>query len=569
MKPSDLKAKFDELLKLPAETEWVEFKEAKSNLDSDDLGKYFVALCNEANLKGEPAGWLVLGVQDKPRKVVGSQYRPNRESLDSLKQEIATHTTGRITFQEIHELNLPEGRVVMFEIPPAPQGIPVAWKGHYYGRDAHALGALNLQEIEQIRAQTGHLDWSAQIYPTAAITDLDPAALALAREKYRQKNSSRPFAADIAKWDNATFLEKTKLAQQKKLTRAALILLGRPESTLHLSPAVAQITWKLDAEEQAYEHFDPPFLLNVNAVFARIRNLKFRLQPFNQLVPIELEKYDAKVVLEALNNCIAHQDYSRQARIIVVEKADRLIFENAGGFFEGSLEDYLFRDRIPRHYRNRLLAEAMVSLDMIDALGMGIKRMFLAQRNRFFPLPEYDFSQPDTVRMEIMGRLIDENYSRVLIEKADLDLSTVIALDKVQKRKPLTPEELKHLRRLKLIEGRAPNVFVASKIVAITGDKAQYIRNRAFDTAHYKQMILDFIREFGVATRKDIDSLILDKLSDTLTAEQKKNRIKNILHEMAKQDQTILNQGSDRASEWILVNKPDGKNCKLRRTTPR
>jgi len=146
---------------------------------------------------------------------------------------------------------------------------------------------------------------------------------------------------------------------------------------------------------------------------------------------------------------------------------------------------------------------------------------------------------------------------------------TVVALDKVQKRKPLTPEELKHLRRLKLVEGRAPNVFVASRIAAITGDKAQYIRNRAFDTAHYKQMILDFIREFGVATRKDIDSLILDKLSDTLTAEQKKNRIKNILHEMAKQDQTILNQGSDRASEWILVNKPDGKNCKLRRTTPR
>jgi len=97
-----------------------------------------------------------------------------------------------------------------------------------------------------------------------------------------------------------------------------------------------------------------------------------------------------------------------------VEKSDRLVFENAGGLFEGSLDDYLFRDRIPRHYRNRLLAGAMVSLDMIDALGMGIKRMFLTQRNRYFPLPEYDFSQPDTVRMEIMGRLIDENYSRVL-----------------------------------------------------------------------------------------------------------------------------------------------------------
>ncbi len=550
-----LKAKLDELLKLPAETEWVEFKEAKLNFDFDDLGKYFTALCNEANLKDESAGWLVFGVQDKPRKVIGSLYRPHRANLDSLKQEVAQHTTGRITFKDIHELLLPEGRVVMFEIPPAPQGIPVAWKGHFYGRDAHALGALNLQEIEQIRAQTGFQDWSAQICPAAAISDLDPAALALAREKFQQKNSRRPFAADVPKWDNTTFLEKIKLAQHKKLTRAALILLGKPESTLRLSPAVAQITWKLDAEEQAYEHFDPPFLLNVNAVFARIRNLKFRLQPFNQLVPIELEKYDAKVVLEALNNCIAHQDYSRQARIIVVEKPDRLIFENAGGFFEGSLDDYLFRDRIPRHYRNRLLAEAMVSLDMIDALGMGIKRMFVAQRKRYFPLPEYDFSLPDIVRMEIMGRLIDENYSRVLIEKADLDLGTVVALDKVQKRKPLTAGELKLVRRLKLVEGRAPNVFVASKIAVITGDKAQYIRNRAFNTQHYKQMILDFIREFGAATRKDIDDLLMDKLSDVLTEKQKRYRVGNIIMDMARRDKTIRNQGSDRKPQWVLTGK--------------
>jgi ATP-dependent DNA helicase RecG len=443
----------------------------------------------------------------------------------------------------------------MFEIPPAPQGIPVAWKGHFYGRDGHALGALNLQEIEQIRAQAGHQDWSARVCPAAAITDLDPAALALAREKFRQKNSNRLFAAEIPKWDDATFLAKLKLAQHGKITRAALILLGKPESTLSLSPAVAQITWKLDAQEQAYEHFDPPFLLNVNAVFARIRNLKFRLQPFNQLVPIELEKYDAKVVLEALNNCIAHQDYTRQSRIIVVEKADRLIFENAGGFFEGSLDDYLFRDRIPRHYRNRLLAEAMVSLDMIDALGMGIKRMFLTQRNRYFPLPEYDFSQPDTVRMEIMGRLIDENYSRVLIQNADLDLGTVVALDKVQKRKPLTPEELKRLRRLQLVEGRAPNVFVASKIAAITGDKAQYIRNRAFDTGHYKKMILDFIREFGSASRKDIDDLLMDKLSDVLADKQKRYRVGNIIMGMARRDKTIRNQGSDRKPQWVLTGK--------------
>ena len=184
---------------------------------------------------------------------------------------------------------------------------------------------------------------------------------------------------------------------------------------------------------------------------------------------------------------------------------------------------------------------------------MGIKRMFLAQRHRYFPLPEYDFSQPDTVRMEIMGRLIDENYSRILIEKADLDLGTVVALDKVQKRKPLTPEELKHLRRLKLVEGRAPNVFVASKIAALTGDKAQYIRNRAFDTGHYKQMILDFIGEFGSATRKDIDGLLKGKLSEVLTPNQQAIKIKNLLAEMARKDNSIRNLGSRTKPDWRLA----------------
>ena len=156
MRPAHLLAKLETLLKFPAETEWLEFKGAKANFDSDDLGKYFSAPSNEASLEGETAGWLVFGVQDKPHKIVGSHYRQDRAKLDSLKQEVAQHTTGEITFTEIHELKLREDRVVMFEISPAPRGIPVAWKGHFYGRDAHALGPLNIQEIEQIRAGFRH-----------------------------------------------------------------------------------------------------------------------------------------------------------------------------------------------------------------------------------------------------------------------------------------------------------------------------------------------------------------------------------------------------------------------------
>ena len=106
----ELVAKLNELRRLPAETEVFEFKEAKNTYDFNRLGKYFSALSNEANLKGRPHAWLIFGIKDKGRTIVGSRFRPDRKDLDSLKGEIARKTTNRITFIEIHELYLPEGR---------------------------------------------------------------------------------------------------------------------------------------------------------------------------------------------------------------------------------------------------------------------------------------------------------------------------------------------------------------------------------------------------------------------------------------------------------------------------
>jgi len=57
------------------------------------------------------------------------------KALQSLKKEVANKTTHRVTFVEIHEIHHANGRVILFEISGAPQGLPVAWDGHYYGRD--------------------------------------------------------------------------------------------------------------------------------------------------------------------------------------------------------------------------------------------------------------------------------------------------------------------------------------------------------------------------------------------------------------------------------------------------
>jgi ATP-dependent DNA helicase RecG len=544
----------DELRALPSEIEWVEFKEAKNTFHFDEIGKYFSALSNEANLKGRDFGWLIFGIEHKSRKIINTLFRSNKTDLDSLKSEIANKTTNRITFLEIYELHLPEGRVIMFQIPSAPRGIPIAWEGHYYGRDSESLVALNLQEIEQIRSQGQQFDWSAQICGGATIDDLDPSAITKARQNYREKYPDK--ALEVDSWDDSTFLNKAKITIQGKITRAAIILLGRDESEHFLSPSVAKITWVLKDEnniEKDYEHFGPPFLLNVEAVYANIRNLRYRYLLDSSLFPTEVTKYEPWVIREVLNNCIAHQDYELGGRISVVENPDDLIFTNLGSFIPESVERVIEQDAPPERYRNPFLANAMVNLKMIDTLGGGIKKMFVLQRQRYFPMPDYDLSEPEKVKVRIIGKVIDENYSKMLVTKTDLNLKTVMCLDKVQKKIKLTKDEFKLLKDQKLIEGRYPNLFVTAKIAVATGDKSSYIKYRAFDDAHYKKMIIAFIKKYGSASRKEIDDLLIGKLSDALEEKQKRNKIHNLLHEMFKKDGTIRNIGSKRKSKWVLI----------------
>ena len=166
MNQSELRQELDRLCGLPHETEWIEFKEAKDQYDSDKLGKYFSALSNEANLKKQACGWLVFGVKDD-HSVCGSRFRENPAKLDSLKQEIANET-GNLTFDEIYVLNHPSGRVVMFKIPPAMQGIPTAWKGRYYGRNGESLVLLHPWKLGKIlpnsdKRQTNS-DWNQHEY---------------------------------------------------------------------------------------------------------------------------------------------------------------------------------------------------------------------------------------------------------------------------------------------------------------------------------------------------------------------------------------------------------------------
>jgi ATP-dependent DNA helicase RecG len=543
MPSPNLLGQLDTLLALPAENEWVEFKEAKNDYDFSKLGKYFSALSNEAALAGRAQGWLVFGVNNR-RQVVGSQYRPQRPKLDSLKKEVADKTNNRLSFVEIHELMHPLGRVLLFEIPAA-LGLPTQWEGHSYGREGESLAPLNLAESDRIRARSLP-DWSAEVVEGATLADLLPDAVAQARVKLRDKNRNEPWADEAVVWSDAVFLNKAKLTINGRITRAALLLLGRPESTHYLSPAQAQMTWVLkdrDGIELDYQHFGPPFLLSTEALFARVRNLTYRYMPDNTLFPNEVAQYDPWVMRELLHNCIAHQDYRLHGRINVVEQEDSLLFTNLGHFIPPSVEWVIDADSPPDQYRNPFLAQAMVNLNMIDTMGSGVKRVFRTQRDRFFPLPDYDLSDSQRVKVRLFGKVLDENYSRALMRHADLTLHEVMALDRVQKGQALTDEQFNLLKRRKLIEGRRPNLYVAASVAKAVGQEAAYIRNRGLDKTHYKELVLAYLRQYRQATPAKLEELLLDKLPDILSFEQRKRKVKNLLQEMARVDGSIQNFG--------------------------
>jgi ATP-dependent DNA helicase RecG len=551
---SEIKTILESLCADGYENEVVEFKEAKTKYAFDKIGEYFSSLCNEANLKGKDSAWLIFGVENKSKKIVGSQFRKDHAHLNDLKHQIADFTTGNITFVEIYEEKTSDGRVILFEIPAAPKGMPIAWRGHYYGRDGESSTSLNITEIERIRSQAKGEDWSAVIIKNSTLEDLSPEALKKAREFYKQKNSH--LANEINDWDDITFLNKAKLSIKGKITRTAILLLGKSESEHFINPATAKISWILRDHnniEKDYQHFTCPLLLNTEEVYKKIRNLKYRYITDGTLFPEEVDQYDPYIIREGLNNCIAHQDYSLSGKINLVEYEDgRLIFINSGKFIPLSVEEVVISDAPEPTYRNPFLVEAMINLKMIDAIGSGIKTMFNIQRQKFFPLPDYEFTN-NKVKLIITGKVVDINYARKVASVPDLSLANIIALDKVSKSKPTNDDEIKSLKNKGLIEGRKPNFHISATVAKATGDKAKYIKLRGFDDGYYKDTILKYLEKYAGASKKDLDELIYDKLPEILDEKQKYNKIRNILYSMSKKDKSIKNTGSSRYPKWAKL----------------
>lgn len=530
--------------------EWKEMKNLKNSFagdEKDDLISYVSAI---ANMEG---GHLVIGVQDKTLEIVGtdlSKFNLNFQSavwkllehcinLSSEGLSIDEYTT-EDTYKTVWIVHIPK------HLPRRPvYAHKKAWQ-----RVEDSLVEMTQERLAAILEEPifEAKDWSAEIVPNATLADLDELAVAKARVMFKKVHASKIPTEEIDTWTVEELLCNSGIMIDGKLTRAAIILLGKTVSVFKLRPAVVEVTWTLrDGRQEVvdYEHFTVPFILTVDQILSKIRNLTMRELPGGTLFPETMKQYDDYTIREALHNAIAHQDYTLQQRINFVENPDFLYYANGGSFIPGTLQKALATKGPQRHFRNECLCRAMVNFNMIDTVSRGIKKMFNEQWRRHFPMPDYEIDALNKeVGVKIYGNTINEKYTKLLKENNTLTLEDCILLDAVQKGHRISEDHVLALLGRGLLEGDVLEYSISLDIAKKTKQLSDYTRNRGLDKAKLQQMILQYLQNAGLvgAKRDAIFEYLKDVLPKTKTQEQQERMVGNILSEM-KGAGTIIPKG--------------------------
>ena len=502
-----------------------------------------------SNMEG---GHLVIGVVDKTLEIVGTDtynFDVQKAKL-RLTEQCANLPSEGLSVEEFITEDTHK-TVWVIHVPKHMKRLPVYAHSKALQRLNDSLVELTDSRRNAILDERESMyDWTAQIIEDATIEDLDYDAIRLAREGYKQRYPQ--FANECDTWSDRVFLDKSCLTIDGKITRTTLLLVGK-EDKAHKLNHIAQIVWKCFQDGQTFgDIYTIPFIRTTSELLNRIRNYRFKIYPKNSLIPAEVWKYDTESILEGLHNSIAHQNYESGSRIIVTEDKDKLTFENSGYFYEGSYDQYITGEKTPRNYRNPALVKAMVNIKMIDTQGYGIHKMFLSQKKRYLPMPDYDKSTATEVVLTLPGTVIDENYSLMLLENRNLSLMDAVLLDSVQKGKSISSEAVAILRKRKLIEGRLPHIFISKDIAQVTDQRIEYSKHKGLDDKKCEALLIDSLKDHGSLTKGEIRNLFWNVISDQLNDRQKETKVYNILRKMKKQN-IISNTTRGNISVWSLV----------------
>jgi len=531
----------DELNALLAgeEDEHLEAKEARSSYRFEDLANYCVALANEGG------GKFVLGVTDKPpRKVVGSQAFPD---LQRTKRGLLDRLHFRV---DAYEVNHPDGRVVVFEVPPCSAGAPVNHKGRYLMRSGESLVPMTLDRIRAL-VERATSDFSAEVCRDAGMHDLHPEAIREFRNRWVRKSGSQA----LLSMSDERLLTDAELVSSGGVTNAALILFGRLKALGRLLPQ-AEVLFEYRASEasgpaEQRMDFRKGFFLFADALWEAI-NSRNETQHFQEgLFVTDIPTFGEMSVREALLNAVTHREYRLRGPVIVRQFRRRLEVVSPGGFPEGVSVDNILSAHVPR---NRRIAEAFQRCGFVERSGQGVNRIFEESIKQAKLPPDFSGTDPHQVFLTLKGEVQDPCFIRLFekIGQEELGLFATedfLILDLVRREQPI-PEPLR--QRLpgladrgvveRIGKGRGVRYLLSRRYYAMAGRDGVYTRKRGLDRAQNRQLLLEHIG------RHSSDGVRLRELEQVLPA-LSKQAIQGLLREL-KADGAIFSMGRTRSARW-------------------
>ncbi len=389
-------------------------------------------------------------------------------------------------------------------------------------------------------------DWTGNVVNGADVRNLDPGAVRAARAAFCERFPDR--ADESAGWDDATFLSRTGVFKRGKVTNAALIMLGKSGDRM-LPPSVC-IRWRLvdpDGITVDTRTFDGPAILTATQAVSMIRNWSCRTGSGGSESVVSA--YRTSTLLEAVRNAVVHQDYGLGGTVEVVERENESVtVVSMGSFPERSPESFVKGPPSSTPPRNPFLYNAMAGIGAIPASGSGIRSMYLSQAYRRFPMPDFDI-MGDRVAVRFPG-IRGGSYARVLDLRDDLDLRTVMDLDRVAKNRYLPDRRLKSLARRGLVE-------MIGDLPCIASGAGQEVAS-AYTAGTPQEAVLDLVRAKGYVTRSDVTELLASRDSKDLTEEQLRVKATNLLQTMRRAGLLEKAEGSTRSARYVLAQDAGG-----------
>ena len=474
------------------EGERLEFKEAKTQFHFEKLAKYCVALANEGG------GRMILGVTDKPpRMVIGSQAFRN---LERTKAGLIERLRLRLDVEEIQH---PDGRVLVFQVPSRPIGVPLEYQGAYWMRGGESLIPMTPDQLQRIFAETGP-DFSAEPCASAQLDNLDPAAVELFRQLWQRRSPDQ----DISTRSVEQLLTDAELLVDGGVTYAALALLGTRKA-LGKYLAQAEIIFEYRSNDvpgpaAERQEFRQGFLPVLDDIW-RLINQRNDRQHFQQGFFVwDVPTFNERVVREAVLNAVSHRDYRHGGSVFVRQYPRRIEIVSPGGFPSGITPENVLRQQNPR---NRRIAEVLAKCGLVERAGQGFDLIFRECIRQSKPLPDFFHTDAYAVWLTLHGDIQDPEFLRFLEEigqeqMATFGLDDFLVVDLVH-REQRVPDSLKsrveHLLEQGIIErvgrGRGVRLLLSRRFYRHIGKAGVYTRKRGLDRETNKALLLKHIQD--------------------------------------------------------------------------